>query len=265
MTDPRLSAPPRFLDALARGRKPRLRAHPHNGSKRLAEPAFRCDVMRAREIRGDFTFGEEILDIADNTADDWSYNEKTGNLSIQKEAILRSKIRIEARQFHMSRLHPQQWGDRQQLDERDDWSLLTEEERRRKADELIAMIRELKRRRCSRRHWSIAGKKRLRSLNRAGLAHNLDREPLGRVDGARLYLRRLPPNRDCGDSARSLDRGRGQGCSDRANAPSTPPAPFLVASPGFGSPSRLSRHKMITHESLKHGICQRRALQPRLL
>jgi len=144
MTDPRLSAPPRFLDALARGRKPRLRAHPHNGSKRLAEPAFRCDVMRAREIRGDFTFGEEILDIADNTADDWSYNEKTGNLSIQKESILRSKIRIEARQFHMSRLHPQQWGDRQQLDERDDWSPLTEEERRRKADELIAMIRELK-------------------------------------------------------------------------------------------------------------------------
>src|ERR1051325_11769929 len=30
-------------------------------------------------------------------------NEKTGNLSIQKESILRSKIRIEARQFHMSR------------------------------------------------------------------------------------------------------------------------------------------------------------------
>jgi hypothetical protein len=26
--------------------------------------------MRAREIRGDFSFGEEILDIADITADD---------------------------------------------------------------------------------------------------------------------------------------------------------------------------------------------------
>ena len=65
-------------------------------------PDFRQDLLRAREIRGDFTFGEEILDIADNTADDWSYNEKTGKLIIQKEAILRSKIRIEARQFHMA-------------------------------------------------------------------------------------------------------------------------------------------------------------------
>jgi hypothetical protein len=100
--------------------------------------------MRAREIRGDFSFGEQILDIADNTADDWQYNEKTGKLSIQKEAILRSKIRIEARQFHMSRLHPQQWGEKQQIDVKNDWALLSEEERGRKADELIQMIRELR-------------------------------------------------------------------------------------------------------------------------
>jgi hypothetical protein len=38
--------------------------------------------MCAREIRDDFTFGEEILDIADNTADDWSYNEKAGKLTV---------------------------------------------------------------------------------------------------------------------------------------------------------------------------------------
>jgi hypothetical protein len=63
----------------------------------------------AREgIRGEFSFGEQILDIADNTADDWCYNPKSGKLSVNKEAILRSKLRIEARQFHMSRLHPQQ-------------------------------------------------------------------------------------------------------------------------------------------------------------
>ena len=44
----------------------------------------------------------------------------------------------------MSRLLPQQWGDKQQIDIKNDWALLTEEERRRKAEELIAMIRELK-------------------------------------------------------------------------------------------------------------------------
>jgi hypothetical protein len=109
-----------------------------------AHADFRQDLMRAREIRGDFSFGEQILDIADNAADDWQYNEKTGKLTVNKELVLRSKLRIEARQFHMSRLHPQQWGERQQIDVKNDWALLTEEERRRKADELIAMIRELK-------------------------------------------------------------------------------------------------------------------------
>jgi hypothetical protein len=111
---------------------------------RAAHADFRQDLMYARAIRGDFTFGEQILDIADNTSDDWSYNPNGGKLSVNKEAMLRSKIRIEARQFHMSRLHPQQWGERQQIDVRDDWLLLTEEERRRKADELIQTIRELR-------------------------------------------------------------------------------------------------------------------------
>jgi hypothetical protein len=78
--------------------------------------------MRAREIRGDFSFGEQILDIADNTADDWNYNPDSKKLTIQKEAILRSKLRIEARQFHMSRLHPQQWGEKQQIDIKNDWA-----------------------------------------------------------------------------------------------------------------------------------------------
>jgi hypothetical protein len=100
--------------------------------------------MRAREVRGDFSFGEQILEIADNTANDRSYNAQTGKLSVNKEVVLRSKVRIEARQFHMARLHPQQWGDRQQIDLKGDWSLLSEDERRRKAEELIAMIQELR-------------------------------------------------------------------------------------------------------------------------
>ena len=56
----------------------------------------------------------------------------------------RSKLRMEGRQWVMARLLPQQWGDRQQIDLKDDWALLTLEERERKADELIAMIREVR-------------------------------------------------------------------------------------------------------------------------
>ena len=83
--------------------------------------------MRARVIRADFTFGEQIIDIADDTSEDW----------------LRSRVRIGVRQLHMSRLQPQTWGDRQKLDIKSDWSLLSEEERRRKSEELLSMIREI--------------------------------------------------------------------------------------------------------------------------
>jgi len=107
-------------------------------------PEFREDLYRAREVRADFSYGEQILDIADKTDGDWSYNEKTKKLTVNKELVLRSKIRIEARQFHMSRLHPRQWGEKQQIDIKDDWALLSEDECRRKADEIIAMIRELR-------------------------------------------------------------------------------------------------------------------------
>ena len=62
--------------------------------------------MRAREIRGDFTFGEEILDIADDGTNDWIEAKNGGAPRVNKEVVLRSKLRIEARQFHMSRLQP---------------------------------------------------------------------------------------------------------------------------------------------------------------
>ena len=94
-------------------------------------------------MRGDFSFAEQIIDIADDGRNDW-VETKTDRQVPNKELVLRSKLRIEARQFHMSRLHPQQWGERQTIDIKNDWSLLSLEERARKAEELIAMIEELK-------------------------------------------------------------------------------------------------------------------------
>jgi terminase small subunit-like protein len=98
---------------------------------------------RARDIRANAAFAEQQLEIADNVSDDWSFNPDSGKLSVKKEAMLRSKIRIETRQWQMARRHPQEWGDRQQIDIKNDWALLTEEERRRKAEELLSMIREI--------------------------------------------------------------------------------------------------------------------------
>jgi hypothetical protein len=81
--------------------------------------------MRARGIRGDFTFGEQILDIADDTSEDW----------------LRSRVRIGVRQLHMRRLQPQTWGDKLTVGIKNDGNLLSEDGRRRRAEELIKAIK----------------------------------------------------------------------------------------------------------------------------
>jgi hypothetical protein len=130
--------------------------------------------MRAREIRGDFTFGEQILDIADDGSNDWIEAKNGGAPRVNKELVLRSKLRIEARQFHMSHLHPQQWGEKQTIDIKSDWALLSEDERRRKADELIAIIRELKEPPMQPPTWSTAPKKPLTMNQR--IPEGLDRD-----------------------------------------------------------------------------------------
>jgi hypothetical protein len=91
-------------------------------ARRSAEPGFRDDLYRARDVRGDYTFGEQVLDIPDNTSTDWSYNEKTGKLSVNKELVLRSKLRIEARQFQCpaSTSRPGA-GEKQTIDIKSDW------------------------------------------------------------------------------------------------------------------------------------------------
>jgi hypothetical protein len=119
-------------------------AGPINAEISPAEPAFREELYRAREIRGDFSFGEQVIDIADDSSNDWG-KAANGRKIVNKELVLRSKLRIEARQFHMSRLHRDIWGDRQQVDVKTDYSLLTEEERLKKAYELIGLIEEIKR------------------------------------------------------------------------------------------------------------------------
>jgi len=107
-------------------------------------PEFLQSYERARDIRANAAFAEQQLEIADNVSDDWSFNPDSGKLSVKKEAMLRSKLRIETRQWQMARRHPQEWGDRQQIEVKNDWALLSEDERRRRAEELISMIRELR-------------------------------------------------------------------------------------------------------------------------
>src|SRR5215472_2058688 len=98
-------------------------------------PEFHQNYACARRVRADISFGEEILDLADDASDDWSYNEKTGKLSVNKQAMLRSKLRIAARQFHMTRLHRETWGEHPQQESKVNFNLLSKEELMGKARE----------------------------------------------------------------------------------------------------------------------------------
>ena len=104
-----------------------------------AHPDFCQDLYRARELRGDFAFGDQILDIADNSEKDYK-TALNGREVPDKELVLRSKLRIETRQFHMRQLHPQTWGERTQVDV-NDMTQLTVEERLRKAAELLDLVK----------------------------------------------------------------------------------------------------------------------------
>src|SRR5262249_5316240 len=83
-------------------------------------PEFLQSYERARDIRANAAFAEQQLEIADNVSDDWSFNPDNGKLSVKKEAMLRSKIRSETRQWQIARRHPQEWGDRETVDIKND-------------------------------------------------------------------------------------------------------------------------------------------------
>jgi hypothetical protein len=107
----------------------------------VRHPDFRQQYMQARDTRADL-LAEQCLDIADDAGQDWQEG-RNGKKRLDREAVLRSRLRVDARQWQMARLDPQQWGDRQQVDMKHDWSHLSEEERVRKAMDLLGVVRGL--------------------------------------------------------------------------------------------------------------------------
>jgi hypothetical protein len=105
----------------------------------LSHAEFGDTFARAYARRID-AFEEDILEIADQTEDD--YRETlTGRMVPNKEVVLRSKVRIEARQWLMSRRDPKKWGgDRQSVDVTATIMLLSPEERVQKAVALFDLM-----------------------------------------------------------------------------------------------------------------------------
>ena len=55
--------------------------------------------------------GARIIEIADDTSGDFVINER-GERTVDHENINRARLRVDARKWLMSKLHPQRYGDR---------------------------------------------------------------------------------------------------------------------------------------------------------
>lgn len=76
------------------------------------DEAFREQYERARDAQAD-TLADEILDIADNTAND-TLKSEAGVEQPNTEWITRSRLRVDARKWIASKLKPKKYGDKQE-------------------------------------------------------------------------------------------------------------------------------------------------------
>ena len=84
---------------------------------------------RACNIRADSVF-EEILEIADDSSGD-TYFDKDGNPKLDSEFVQRSRLKIDARKWYVSKLNPKKYGDRvmnENVNKNFDLNNLTDEE-----------------------------------------------------------------------------------------------------------------------------------------
>jgi hypothetical protein len=77
----------------------------------LAEDAdFLQQYIRAKEFCADTLF-DEIIEIADDRAEDWCDGEKGGRI-IDYEVVNRSRLRVDARKWCAGKLAPKKYGDK---------------------------------------------------------------------------------------------------------------------------------------------------------
>lgn len=85
----------------------------------LDRPDFREKYTQAREAQADH-WGDEIIEISDEGHNDWMERldragKPTGTYMLNPEAVGRSKLRVEARQWLMARAAPRKYGDKLDL------------------------------------------------------------------------------------------------------------------------------------------------------
>jgi hypothetical protein len=87
--------------------------------------AFRQQYAHAREVQAESMF-EEMLEIADDGSRD-TYTDENGNERTNQEVIGRSRLRVDARKWALSKMLPKKYGDKvqQEITGKDGAPLLT--------------------------------------------------------------------------------------------------------------------------------------------
>jgi hypothetical protein len=83
-----------------------------------AHEAFRDQYAHAREAQAD-KMAEEILDIADDGRND-TYTDDEGEVRTDHDVIARSRLRVDARKWLVSKMAPKKYGDKVAIGGSDD-------------------------------------------------------------------------------------------------------------------------------------------------
>ena len=99
---------------------------------KAGDPQIASDYARAREDRADL-WAEEILTIADDSSGDWvEFETPDGRVKrrLDSEHVRRSRLKVDARKWLVSKHHPRTYGDRVavDLDAKVDLETLTDEQ-----------------------------------------------------------------------------------------------------------------------------------------
>lgn len=95
---------------------------------------FMQQYARAREIQAEL-LAEEIIEIADDSAGDIIVDDD-GKEQTNHERVARSRLRVDARKWYVSKLAPKRYGERVQHDQKITITDLTDEELDRRLQEL---------------------------------------------------------------------------------------------------------------------------------
>lgn len=79
-----------------------------------AFPDFRTQYARAMELRADI-MADELLEIADDGRNDWVERENADGssfMALDHEHVTRSKLRVDARKWLLSKMAPKKYGER---------------------------------------------------------------------------------------------------------------------------------------------------------